>query len=289
MIDDCDASLIAFMESGVSSAQRWDLLTIELSTGQVLRYTDREAPIKLPDGRTFAVGPLLERSRLSLVSGLEVDSLTAKLLPRATDTLSGVKLMTLARLGVFRGCQVLLEWAYYDASGTAYKGRMGRFRGTGSPSSLEGGVIELTVKSECERLKQQMPRDLYQPSCLNTVYDPLCQASRSAKLVSGAVNSVYGDPPRARFSAPLVQAAGWFDRGAVTFLTGANAGHSRTVRSFDTGVFTFALPFPFDIVPGDTFEAVPGCDGSISHCVTRFNNLVHFRGQSFIPAPEVVT
>jgi hypothetical protein len=81
---------------------------------------------------------------------------------------------------------------------------------------------------------------------------------------------------------------GFFAYGTVTFLTGANAGYSTEVKSFAPGVVTVALPFPFPVAPGDTYTIVAGCDRMFGTCKNRFNNIVHFRGEPYLPGVDTI-
>jgi uncharacterized phage protein (TIGR02218 family) len=281
---DASPDLITHME-GARVTRRFDLYTLALTNGTVLRYTNADDSLTLLDGRIFVAGPLITRDRTRVSRGIEVDTMTVSLHPRPIDALGGVPLLQAARSGALRGCRVRLEWAFYTVD-LGFKGTMVRFIGSGSPTNFEAGVIELAVRSELQRLMQQMPRDVYQPRCLNQVFDGGCGLDRMAFRVDAAVT---GTPTRSGFGSGLGQAAGYFEQGVVLFTTGANAGVQRTVRSFGGGAFTFALPFPSDIAAGDTFMATPGCDGTMATCSTRYSNLIRFRGQPFIPAPEVAT
>lgn len=279
-------TLIAFMESA-RACRRVDLYTLTLPTGTVLRWAADNADVRLPapDGRLFVRGPLLSRNRLELRAGIEVDQLQLDITPTAADLIGSTPLLRYAREGGLRGVELLLEWAYFSVEGV-FQGLLPKFSGRGSPSTYEGGTLTLQVKSELERLLTQMPREIYQPTCLNTVYDAGCGKARSSMRVTGVVAS---SASRSIVSTALGQAAGWFDKGLLRFTSGANAGEARTVRGFTGGIFSFALPFPRDIAPGDAFEAFPGCDGSQATCTAKFANLARFRGQPYIPVPETTT
>lgn len=280
--------LATWMDTALSGV-RVDLYTLSLATGQVLRWSGTNAQVLLPDGRLFAKGPLLSRGRIELRAGIEVDEMSVEITPTATDTVLGLPLLRYAREGGLRGCSLLLEWAYADEA-LVIKGVLPKFSGAGSPSSFGAGSFTLQVKSDLERLMVMMPRDVYQPTCLNTVYDAACAKAKSAMLVNGTVTAAAAGARSAFTASALAQAEGYFDKGVLRWLTGSNAGVSRTVRGFKAGgAFSFALPLPRDIAVGDTFEVLPGCDGTQQTCTTRFNNLARFRGQPFIPAPEVAT
>lgn len=276
--------LIAFMESA-RACRRVDLYTLTLPTGAVLRWAADNAAILLPDGRVFSKGPLISRNRLEMRAGIEVDTLQLDITPGSTDLIAGQPLLRYAREGGLRGVELLLEWAYFDLDG-GFQGLLPKFAGRGSPTQYEGGSLTLQVKSELERLLTQAPREVYQPTCLNTVYDAACGKPRSSMRVTGTVAS---SANRSTISTALGQAAGFFDKGLLRFTGGDNAGVARTVRGFVGGIFTVALPLPRDIAPGDAFEAYPGCDGTLATCTSKFANAARFRGQPFIPVPETTT
>jgi uncharacterized phage protein (TIGR02218 family) len=276
--------LASFMD-GARAAVRVDLYTLTLATGTVLRWCAADAPLALPDGRSFTTGPLITRSKLALVAGIQVDEMAVAITPRASDLVAGVPLLRLARVGGLRGCEVLLEWAYLTTAGVL-QGVLPKFAGRASPTGYDGSTIHLAVKSELERLMVQMPRDVYQATCLNTLYDAGCGKARAAYTVTASVVSASS---ASAFTTGLTQPAGHFEQGVLRFTAGLNAGVGRTVRSYAGGAFSFALPFPFAISPGDAFAVYPGCDGELATCSGKFNNRARFRGQPFIPAPEVAT
>ncbi|SDR47050.1 DUF2163 domain-containing protein [Paraburkholderia tuberum] len=83
-------------------------------------------------------------------------------------------------------------------------------------------------------------------------------------------------------------AQGYFSFGTVRWTSGANAGYSFNVRTFSPGVVTLSLPTPFPISAGDQYVITAGCDRQIGTCVARWNNVVNFRGEPYIPGPDVI-
>lgn len=82
----------------------------------------------------------------------------------------------------------------------------------------------------------------------------------------------------------------YFGEGFLTFLTGANAGDTRRVKT-DNGAGTLTLHLAaFDnIAVGDTFEIVVGCRKRITEdCKTKHSNVLRFGGFPFL-AEENVT
>ncbi|TDV04693.1 putative phage protein (TIGR02218 family) [Paraburkholderia caballeronis] len=81
---------------------------------------------------------------------------------------------------------------------------------------------------------------------------------------------------------------GYFAYGNVRWTTGANAGLTSDVKQFAPGVITLALPVPNAIQPGDEYVITAGCDKQFGTCQTRWNNIVNFRGEPYVPGPDTL-
>lgn len=81
---------------------------------------------------------------------------------------------------------------------------------------------------------------------------------------------------------------GFFAYGKVTFTSGQNAGFSMDVKAFAPGVVTLAMTLPYPLAVGDTYTIVAGCDRLFGTCKARFNNVVNFRGEPYIPGQDVM-
>lgn len=81
---------------------------------------------------------------------------------------------------------------------------------------------------------------------------------------------------------------GYFAYGKVKWLTGANAGFSSEIKAFAPGVVTLAMSPPNAVQAGDTYTITAGCDRQPGTCSGRYNNLIHFRGEPFIPGQDVM-
>ena len=144
-------------------------------------------------------------------------------------------------------------------------------------------LATFNINSHLELLSQQMPRNLFQAGCLNTLYDGACTLNRASFAVNGTVTSATASS----VTASLSQANDYFTLGTVTFTSGQNDGFTRTVKGFTSGgTFTMLVPLPFVPAGGDTFTIYPGCDKKQATCSTKFSNLANFRGQPYIPQPE---
>ena len=265
-----------------------DLYTFTLQGGGIVRYTSADTQI-VYGGNTFARGPLISRSRTKLSIGISVDDLEVILSADSTVQVNGKALMTFLASGGLDGARLRLERAFMADWATAPAGTLVMFAGRVSDVTMGRYEAKLVVRSDTELLDVKVPKNLYQPGCMNTLYDAACGKSRSALTVSNAVWTVPA-PTKSVFGSTLGGAAGYFDLGVVTFTSGANSGISRTIKSFAAGgTVTLIAPFPFAPAAGDTFAIYPGCDKTQATCNSRFANLARFRGQPYIPVPETVT
>ncbi|MFP3554245.1 DUF2163 domain-containing protein [Paraburkholderia sp. SIMBA_049] len=81
---------------------------------------------------------------------------------------------------------------------------------------------------------------------------------------------------------------GYFAFGVVKWLTGLNAGASSEVKAFAPGVVTLAMQPVFPVQVGDTYSIIAGCDKQPGTCGGRWNNIIHFRGEPFIPGVDTM-
>lgn len=77
----------------------------------------------------------------------------------------------------------------------------------------------------------------------------------------------------------------FFTWGVVKFLTGANVGFAVEILAFNntTKVLTTALPVPFKTLAGDVVQIQVGCDKRRKTCITKFDNMLQFRGHPDVP------
>ena len=94
---------------------------------------------------------------------------------------------------------------------------------------------------------------------------------------------VSGDRYTINFSGTLE--AGQFDRGKVIFESGGLAGVGRGIRNSGVSSFTLWEPLPFAPNPGWQFRAYPGCAHTKVACI-EYSNVANFRGESAIPGAQ---
>lgn len=276
------SGLINLLNSGQQLLMA-DLYTFTLADGTVYRCTTCDIDLTVGGNLFTSTGPAIKRSNTKTVLGVEVDGLKITVASSASVLIEGVPILQAFVKGLFDGAIVQLGRVFMPTWGDTSLGAVNLF--TGRISDIICGQIEaeVTVKSDLELLNIMMPRNIYQPGCIHTLYDAGCTLNKASFGVNG---SVVGVGTTTTVWCNLTQASGYFSLGTITFTGGANNGISRTVKVYSLGVFTLMFPLGVVPAPGDTFTAYPGCDKQQSTCQTKFNNVANFRGFPYIPVPE---
>lgn len=260
-----------------------DLYTFTLVGGVVARYTDADINIGY-DGNIYYKF-LIARTKTKNTIGIEVDEMSVTVNATPLDLLLNQSWLAAARNGALDGAQLTVSRLFMPTWGNTSLGALVLFSGKVSDVNIGRTTAEITVKSELELFDTQMPRDLYQSGCLNTLYDNGCTVNKASMAVSGTVATA----TTAQITSALGQPADYFALGSIQFTSGANNGVTKSVRSFSGGVFSLSSPLTTAPVPGDTFTAWPGCDKLKDTCEDKFSNLLNFRGFPFVPDPETAT
>ncbi len=270
-----------------------DLFSFTLVDGTILRYAAGDKDI-VYSGNTYlcggATGPYFQnrtgnRGLCHWKIGVEVDTLQFDVMP-GSATVEGFSFLQACKLGLFDGAEMILYRAFMPTYGDTTAGLVNIF--TGRVVEIDAGrsLATFNINSHLELLSQQMPRNLYQPGCLNTLYDSACTLSKGTFTSSGTVAS---GTTVSTVNATLSQATGYFNLGTVTFTSGQNNGFKRSVKQYTHGTpsnFTMLFPLPYTPAISDTFTIIPGCDKLQATCNTKFSNLTNFRGFPYIPQPE---
>lgn len=268
-----------------TAQQFWmaDLYTVALVDGTVLRYTSADVDIIVGARQFSASGPIISRGRTRVVLGLQVDTLDLKFTADASHLVGGAPFVQVATNGALDGAELDLERAFAAAPGEAIVGTVLLFSGRVSDTKANGLSVQMIARSHLELLNVPMPRNLYQPPCMNSLYDAGCGVARAAHAVNSAVAS---GSTRQHINCALTEAAGHFDIGEIVITSGPNIGVRRTVRSYTPGLVRLAYPLPYTSTVGNTFTIYPGCDKRLATCDSKFGNKPRFRGTPFVPVPE---
>jgi uncharacterized phage protein (TIGR02218 family) len=175
-------------------------------------------------------------------------------------------------------------------------------KGTLGVVKMENGIFQAEIRGLAHKLTAQIGATLG-PVCravfgsgingidMDSQY--LCMVDVTAYRQSGAVASVTNASQLNLTSGLLMVGSatpataaptGWFDDGIITFTSGNNNGLSFEIKSWRAdGVLIFYLPLPYACISGDTFTIEPGCNKTAGDCTNKFNNIVNFRAEPFMP------
>jgi uncharacterized phage protein (TIGR02218 family) len=260
-----------------------EVYTLVLLSGTAYRFTTSDIDLTYGATTWRADGPLFERSTVKQSVGAAVDNITVSIFTSLLDTIGGISYPQFAVQGGLDGATILIERAYAASWGQPIAGRLHVFEGRVSDAKPSRFGVVCSVKAENELLNAQMPRNIYDPGCIHTLYDTGCTVSRSALTVSGAVN---GTSSGSNVVTNVRAATAYYAQGVIAFTSGPNNGERRTVKSFSGGVVVPIRAFRSVPTIGDTFIIYPGCNRLQSTCTIKFSNLPNFRGYPYIPVPE---
>jgi uncharacterized phage protein (TIGR02218 family) len=240
------------------------------------------------------VGPYFDRkdnkAKMHCAVGLQVDTLTFDVIP-GSSTIEGAPFLTAVREGVFDGAELIYLGAYWPggtyANPVIPTGTVKKFIGNVAEVDISRNLATFTINSYLELLNQNLPINLYQATCVNTLYDPSCTLNKANFSFSGTVAS---GSTNSAINSNLSQATGYFNLGTITFTSGANEGVSRTVGvSSSGGIVNVIAPLPNAPAAGDSFTIARGCNKLLNTCAVDFNNLANFRGFCYMPQQETAS
>lgn len=135
--------------------------------------------------------PSLDRSKINSTVGLSVDDLTVTIAATPLVQIpagSGVTLLTALQTGLFDGAAVTVQRLTMARPGDTSLGTVVWFRGTvGDVQDITKIGAKIVIKALTEYLNVQMPRNLFQPSCRHTLFDPGCTLKASDFTTYGRV------------------------------------------------------------------------------------------------------
>ena len=227
---------------------------------------------------------IFARDGLKQTIGLEVATMNITINATASMLVLGVPFMQAITQGILDGALIKVERAFLNADHSVI-GTVNWFQGHVAKASPSRNGASITINSLTDLLNVNVPRNVYQSACQNSLYDGACTLSRSSFSASGAVYSASGTS--ITITGPAASAAaGYWDQGGIVFTSGADSGEARTIKSWTGGILTLLSPFPLSPSAGDTFMVYAGCDKKLVTCQMKFSNLSNFKGQPFIPVPE---
>jgi uncharacterized phage protein (TIGR02218 family) len=243
--------------------------------GVVQGFTDAQDDLVIDGQRCQAITGFepsaIESTATMSVDNLEINGLLNSGAIRSADV----------HAGIYGGAQVRMF--YVDRSDIA-AGTLPVKKGYIGNISYEQGKFSAEIRGVLQPYSQSII-ELCSKTCRATLGDHRCKVSLTPFTVTGTV----AEPQNSqRFKdAGRTEEAGYFTNGQVRFTSGACAGLSIEVKFYSPGVVQLSMPMPRLLAEGDTYVMTAGCDRTVETCADRFNNVLNFRGEPFVPDPAV--
>jgi uncharacterized phage protein (TIGR02218 family) len=277
---DIDPELRARLQSGATRLCRcW---SVTRPDGIVMGFTDHDGSLSF-DGIDFAASSGLDAGVIERTTGLSVDngSVVGALASEAiseTDILAG-------RYDAAEVRHWLVDWTDPGLRMLLFTGTLGEVR-------RGDGVFEAELRGLAEALNRPVGR-IVMSQCDRVLGDARCGVEIDSAAYSTATLVVQATGRRG-FLVPALDtyAEGWFRRGRLTWLSGANAGLSASIRSDDGEGSQRRILLhedaKADIAAGDALTLFAGCDKRAATCRTKFGNFLNFRGFPHVPSENWV-
>lgn len=158
-------------------------------------------------------------------------------------------------------------------------------RGRLGEVSLQRGTFTAEFRGLANAYSQAV-NEVYQAGCRAQLGDSRCGVNLASFTVTGTLSAVSSDGLTFT-DAARTEAAGYFDGGKITMLSGASEGLSMEIKANVVGSFTLQLQLPRGVAAGDMYSMHAGCSKRFDEdCVARFGNGVNFRGEPHVPGMD---
>lgn len=259
----------AHLASGATSLVRCFLLT--RGDGVQIGATEHDRDL-IFDGVTFRAATALTASDAAASLGLAADELDAEG-ALSSDAISEADI----RAGRYDGAEVQVwDVNFRDVS-------VRQLLGVYTIGEIERGAtgFRAELRSRTAGLANKAGRS-FVALCDASCGDARCGVDLDAAAFLGTGVVQAANELELSVTGLTAFADGWFDRGILTWISGANAGIRSEIRvslmSENSQILKLWTAPPDPITAGDGFEVRAGCNKTFSMCDSRFGNAVNFRG-----------
>lgn len=237
----------------------------------VFGFTDADMDIAV-DSITYKAASGFTPSAVQNTSSFSVDNLDVEGMLSAGN-ITEADIMA----GLYDFAEIEIFQVNYKDVG---QGKLKLRRGWLGEVSLVGQQFVAEVRGLTQRLSQTIG-ELYSSSCRASFADVRCKLSSASYTATGTVTAISSN--QEFLDSSRTEVSGVYNFGVITFLSGANSGLSMEVKEFlSGGKIILVLPLPYNVVVGDSYSMVQGCDKTLATCSGRFNNVLNFRGEPHV-------
>lgn len=157
-------------------------------------------------------------------------------------------------------------------------------RGRLGEVTLNKQIFRAEVRGLTQHFSQTIG-EVYSPTCRAVLGDKRCKVDLNKFTITTEVTETFSNQ---HFGANILESkeAGYYTGGEVKFISGNNIGARMEVKEFAGGFVTLVLPMGSAIEVGDVFTIIAGCDKLKETCISKFNNILNFRGEPDIPGVD---
>lgn len=270
-------TLAASVASGVTTlATCWRL---QRRDGLVMGFTDCDIDLTF-DGTTYKAQAGMSASAWTRAIGMAVDTLEA--VGALTDS-------TLTEADLVAGLWDDAALQIWRVDWSAVTSRVQIFAGSLGEISRGATAFRAEMRGLSHYLNQDVGR-IYSRRCDAALGDSRCQVNLEAAVFKGTGSVTSSTDGRIVTASGLgAFASGLFTGGTITWDTGENAGLVMGVfgHRVDNKVrIELVEQATRNIANGDAFTIRAGCDKQAGTCLTRFSNLLNFRGMPHMPGND---
>lgn len=155
---------------------------------------------------------------------------------------------------------------------------------------IKDNAFSAEYRSLTQKLQQNVGK-YYTAECNAQLGDARCTVNLASFTSVGTITSVTTSQIFIDSSFIGSQSNDYYNYGLITFTSGLNSGISREVKDYNdaTGEITTFLPFPYTVSISDSFSVYAGCDKRKATCISKFNNVINFRGFDMIPGQNQIS
>jgi hypothetical protein len=302
----------------------FDLYTITLSSGAIIRFTTADFDINCGTGTNYGgltypsgvypsggvrVDLKETKSQGHWKTGLDSDQWMITIMPRLVDLVTGgtypdligsVPWLQAAQSGALDAADVQVDRAYFYSmpqypltpGGVVPIGTLTIFAGLVAEVDTTNMAAVITINDYRSLLSYTVPRHYFQAGCRHALYDNGCNAngnvSRAGFVKTGTAGA--GSTQLTILAPGLVVpgGSGTYTLGTLQFTSGLNNALWGFIVSWNGATaLSLIAPMPFTVSVGDTFNIYPGCDKTLATC-GLFANTPQFGGEPNIPVPETL-
>jgi uncharacterized phage protein (TIGR02218 family) len=251
---------------------------LRLRSGETMGFTDHDLPLSF-GGVNFEAEAGFAASEIEASLGLSVDNL------EASGALSSGRISE-ARIaaGDFDDAEIELWRVNWQETGQ----RVLLKRGSIGEVTRGAGAFTAELRGLAHRLNQPRGR-IFQFGCDAELGDRRCGVNLADPDYRVEAQVIACEGARVmRLSGVADFADGFFARGRLTCMDGANAGRVGLVKLHRAERVELWQPMAAAIAPGERVAVTAGCDRQFATCRAKFMNAENFRGFPHMPGDDAV-